>query len=183
MATEIVKSTAITNLDATPPVRSSGGQGAGEFLIVNDGSCATTSGVLVDPNTYYRLVRIPSDAIVKKVEAWLDAAGTTITGDIGLYYSDDAPRDGSPAAHNGAIINADHFGSAVALASVVTPTDYTFEAGTYTGADTRKEVWNTTASGLSSNPRGFFDVVFTPTSTVGSSSTINLRVHYTRPGA
>lgn len=183
MATEIVKSTAITNLDATPPVRSSGGQGAGEFLLVNDATVAITSGVTAAGASYYRMVRLPSDAIIKKVEAWLDAASTTITGDIGIYYSDDAPRDGTPAASNGLVINADHFASAVALAAVVTPTDYTFEATTFLGADTRLPLWNTAASGLSANPKGFMDIVFTLTSTAGAAAVLNMRVHWTRPGA
>ena len=186
MATEIVKSTAITDLDASPAKRATSGKGGKGLVTIVDGSCHVTSGVTAAGASYYRLVRVPSNCIVKKVEMWLDAAGTTITGDIGLYYSDSPNLDGTSNANvaaAGTPINADHFGSAVALAAVVTPTEYTFEATTYLAADTRLELWNTASSGLTSDPGGFFDIVFTLTSTAGSAADVNLRAEIVLPGS
>jgi hypothetical protein len=177
MTTEIVKTLAIVNAEATPMVVSTIGEGAPGFEKVVTGSCAIASGVTAAGASHYHLARIPSNAKVKKVELWLDAAGTTITGDIGIYYSG-STKDGTPSALQGTVINADHFGSAVALAAVVTPTEYTFEAGTYLGVDLDKPLWNTSASGLTADPMCLVDVAFTLTSTAGSAAQVNGRVTY-----
>ena len=184
MATEKILSTEITALNASPPTRSTTGMGGPAVLRIADGSASITSGVTAAGASFYRLVRVPSRAIIKAVYAWLDAAGTTITGDIGIYYSNNPNFDGTKAVNVAAAdtaINADHFASAVALAAVVTPTEYTFEAGTFLSADTRLELWNTASSGLTSDPNGFFDIVFTLTSTAGSAAKVNLRVLWTMP--
>lgn len=174
MVTEAIKTTEITNLDATPPIRGTSGKGAVAREMVATGTAHVTSGKTA--GSTYQMVRLPPNAVVKKVEAWLDAAGTTITGDIGIYYST-STKDGTLVANQGVVINADHFASAVALAAVVTPTEYTFEATTYLGADTRAEVWEATG-GLSARPAGMIDVVFTLTSTAGSAADVNFRVTY-----
>ncbi len=178
MATEIIKSAAITALDgATPLNRISSGSGGDYTPHVLEGRCHVTSGVTAAGASYYRLCRVRSDARVKSVEMWLDAAGTTITGDIGIYYSDSPNLDGTVSPNNaGTVINADHFASAVALAAVVVPTEYTYENGTYLGADRDLPLWNTSASGLTADPKGFMDIVFTLTSTAGSAADLNMRV-------
>lgn len=185
MAVETILSAQITGLNAVPPLRGTSGRGGHNALIRVDGLCAVTSGVTAAGASYYRMCRVPSIACIKSVKMWLDAAGTTITGDIGLYYSNSPNQDGTKAANVAAAatpINADHFASAVALAAVVTPTEYAFEAGTFLGADTRLPLWNTAASGLTSDPGGFFDIVFTLTSTAGSAAVLNMAVDYCLPG-
>ncbi len=182
MATEIIKSTAITNLDASPLVRNASGVGASFTPRMIHALAHVTSGVTAAGASYYRMARVRSDVRIKKVEMWLDAAGTTITGDIGIYYSDSPNLDGTSSANAaGGVINADHFASAVALAAVVTPTEYTFEATTYLGADCELPLWNTASSGLTVDPKGFFDIVFTLTSTAGSAADLNMRITYSDP--
>ncbi len=182
MATEIIKSTAITNLDAVPVTRNASGVGADYTPRKVHAIAHVTSGVTAAGASYYRMVRVRSDVRVKSVKAWLDVAGTTITGDIGLYYSDSKNQDGTTSANNaGAVINADHFAAAVALAAVITPTDYTSQATTYLGADRDLPLWNTAASGLTADPKGFFDIVFTLTSTAGSAADVNMEVEYSDP--
>ena len=174
------KSAAITSRDATPPVRVTAGQG-GEYnpviidATVHIAATKTTGAKML-------MARIPKQANVKKVEAWLDAAGTTITGGIGIYYSDDSrDENGITKGLAGTVINADHFASAVALAAVITPTEYTFEATTYLGADTRDEVWKA-SGGLSTDPGPTeLDVVFTLTSDAGSAADLNMRITYAMP--
>lgn len=180
MTTETVKSAAITSRDASPPVRTTAGKGGDYNPIMVDATVAVANGV-TSPSKYL-MARIPKNAFVKKVEAWLDAASTTITGDIGIYYSDDS-RDENAITRGlaGTVINADHFASAVALAAVVTPTEYTFEATTYLGADTRDEVWKA-SGGLSTDPGPtMVDIVFTTTATAGAAAVLNFRVTYTLP--
>jgi hypothetical protein len=174
MSGEAIKSTAITNLDAAPPVRATAGKGGSYNPVVYDASAHITTGM--DNTSTYRMVRVPSNFIVKKVEAWLDAAGTTITGDIGIWYSSNANDEVGASVGKSGVLNQDHFASAVALAAIVTPTEYTFEAGTYLAADTAKELWNTTQSTLTADPGGFIDIVFALTSTSGSAADLNLRV-------
>src|SRR5712671_5466667 len=88
-STSITKSIQITNMDATPSQRDTAGQGGAGRLVVASGNfpiplaLATTAGI--------RMVRIPSNAIVKAVKFGVDSAGgtlTTLTANIGLVYSD-----------------------------------------------------------------------------------------------
>jgi hypothetical protein len=89
------RSTVITNLEATPAVRTTAGQG---------GSCnamvLTAFGVApinMPTTNFLPLIRIPSNAIIHKLEICLDTApSTSLTGAIGLCFSDTA--DGTPAA-------------------------------------------------------------------------------------
>lgn len=180
MATEIVKSTAITNLDATPPTRATSGKGAVYTPQKVHAVAHVTSGVTAAGESYYRMVRVRSTVKIKRILMWLDVAGTTITGDVGLYYSDSPNLDGTSSPNSaGGAINVDHFASAVALAAIVlVPLDVTREATTYLGADMELPLWNTSASGLTADPGGFFDIVFTLTSTAGSAADLNMEVEY-----
>ena len=128
MATEALKTTVITNLDATPIVRPTEGGGAGGFVRKDEGFITPTSGVT--SGSTYRLVRVPSNARVKEIitEGAAMSAGAF---DFGVYYSS-AVNDGTAAANTGLVIDADFFATAVSFASAVTPTNVTNESGTYT---------------------------------------------------
>jgi hypothetical protein len=177
MSGEAIKSTAVTNLDAAPPVRATSGKGGFYEPVMIEAIAHITTGM--DNTSTYRLVRVPSNAIVKKVEAWLDAAGTTITGDFGIWYSSNPNDEVGKSVGLTGVIHQAHWAAAKAMAAIVTPTEITF--GTLLGADANKELWNTTGSGLTSDPGGFIDVVFALTSTSGSAADINVRVTYAMP--
>lgn len=168
MTTEALLSTSITNLNATPRVQNTAGRGApGRIHFVDGKTAAALSGTTT--GSTYRMVRIPSDCVVKRVRACLNAAVTTFTVDIGLYYSN--TNDGTSSTNVAAAdtaIDADFFGSAVALAAIVVPTEYTRESGEYSVAEMFQEVWQ--AAGLSTDPGGFFDVVMTTTATTNDNS-------------
>jgi hypothetical protein len=178
MATEAIKSTAITGLDATPPLRGTTGIGTTYTPKKTHAVATVTTGV--EAASTYRMVRLRSTAKVKHVWMFLNAAGTTITGDVGIYYSDSPNPDGTTSLNSaGAVINADHFAAAVALAAIVlVPLDVTREATTYLGADMDLPLWNTAASGLTVDPGGFIDIVFTLTSTAGSAAVLNMEVEW-----
>ena len=182
MAGEQIKSTLITNLDATPPIRATAGMGGTYQPVTIDATCHITTGM--DNTSTYKLVRIPSRAMVKKVELWLQAAGTTITGSLGVAYSDQPLDEVGQSIGNSGIITAAVWASALALAAVVVPTEYTFNfpAG-FVFADTNKELWNTTGVALTKDPGGFFDIVWSSTSTSGSAADIVLRLTYALPYA
>jgi hypothetical protein len=78
---------ALVNLDASPPVRAAKGQGAA-------GATVSVEGFAVAPinmatTMFLPLVRLPSQAIIKKVEMICDTApSTSLTGRLQLCFSD-----------------------------------------------------------------------------------------------
>jgi hypothetical protein len=170
----------IANLDAGwPTTRMAAGQGGSSRIVIVDGTIASSD--IVDTDTagtgsVLKVVRIPSNCCVKKVEYVQDSATTTTTWDVGLYYSD-ATDDGTQKQYQGTKIVDDLFASAYAGASIVEYTDITFQNASYLPSDTRKQIWD--AAGLSGDPGGYFDVTLTLTTTVSGSAAISLRVTYT----
>lgn len=177
MATEAIKSASITNYDASPPVRpTAGAAGGGGRLVFADESAAFAD--LVTAGSTYRMVRVPSNAVIKRLRACVDTAVTTFTVDIGVYYDSSTAR---AADLRSDVIVADLFGSAVALAAVVVPTEYTMESTVLTVADMFLPLWD--AAGLTSDPGGNLDIVLTNTATNSGAGTAYLSVEYVVPGA
>lgn len=106
--TSATKSTVITNLDASPFVRPAAGQGGKTRLVTAWGTAVITATQATTVAT--RLVRIPTNAIVKSVEIGIDLSGgtvTTATGAIGLLWSDNTNNlDGTSAANAGSLTPA-----------------------------------------------------------------------------
>lgn len=173
MTTEALKSTGVTNLDTLPVVPVTAGvYGPGRLRHVA-GYVTTTSGVTI--GSTYAMVRIPSNAHVKRV-TWEAAAMTQGPFDVGLSYST-STIDGTIPDNQGDVIDADFFASATSAASaVVCGTDITNESGTYTVAKRYKQIWD--AVGLSSDPGGYFDVVFTSTNTITVGALMMCEVFY-----
>lgn len=176
MTAKYVQSISVADLDDNPAVRSEAGQGgAGILQCVNDYVVVTDSDAI---GSIYSAVRVPSNAVVKSVQACLDAAGTTITGDIGVYYSDNA-TDGTKAANATnppTVVSVSLFAATLALAAVIEPTEYSGQSGTFTGAARNQPLWQ--AAGLSSDPGGYFDVALTLTSEAGSTSNVSIIVRF-----
>lgn len=177
MTTEALKSTPITNLDASPPVRTTTGFGAAGVLIHVDGTLTVTTGKTL--GSTYAMVRLPSTARVKRVEACLDAAVTTFDADIGVYYPTGGPVPSGTA--NGTVILAALFASAVDLHAIIVPTGYLDESTTYTAAKRQQPLWQ--AAGLTSDPGCMLDIVLTSTSTNSGAAIPYLAVEYVNPGA
>lgn len=176
MATENLKSTPVTNLDATPPVRTTSGKGADGILRQKDGTVTGTTAM--EAASTYALVRVPTNVIVKHVWACLDASVTNFQADIGVYYG---TGQDTPVDLRGDAIDADFFASAVDFDSVVVPTQYTMESAVYTVPDMFKPLWD--AVGLSADPGGSFDIVFTSTETTDGAPVMYCAVEYVLPGA
>jgi hypothetical protein len=180
-----LKSTAVTNWDATPPVRPTAGQGGGQSILYDitdkvgpttDGD--TTGGVL-------RLCRIPSNAIIKQVLLTQVAATTTATFDVGIDYSDD-PNDIAANQHfvAGTALNDDIF--AAGYDSHASPAagwvDVTFLNSDYTPAETIQPIWKAAGTGLTSDPQCMMDIVLTNRSTISGAATVMVRVLFTIAG-
>jgi hypothetical protein len=124
MAADTNKSQSLTNLDSTPFVPNSAGQGAaGRYAEVDDVCAATATGVGTTTSTY-KLVRIPTGAIPKSVQLATDVALDTGTHalvfDINLIFSD-STIDGTPAALQGLIPTTANNGSVTTIASYSSP--------------------------------------------------------------
>lgn len=175
-----LKSTTITNLDASPRVRNTAGAGgAARLHTITDYLPAMTTGGTA--GGIMRGVRVPVNCYIKAVHWHVAATVTTVDCDVGLYYSDTS--DGTSASHvasTATAVDADFFASAVDMKTKAAGwTDITFEAGTYLPSLTNTVLWS--AVGLSSNPGGFFDICYTNTSTTSGAPILGIRVDYEMP--
>src|SRR5579862_525580 len=107
MGTEAVKSSVLTNLDASPVVTPTAAQGAAGALVMVDDFVAATATGLGTAGSYYRLCRVPTGAIPKRLRVATDKApdsGATklIAFDISFIFSD-STIDGTQSALQGLI--------------------------------------------------------------------------------
>lgn len=149
MSVEHVKSTPVTNLDATPQVQNTAGEGGPAHLNQVDGYLTVPAAASV--GSTLRFARVPSNSKIKTLTFEGEAQGAGKI-DIGVFYP-------SSVAHPDLVANAidaDYFATALDLAAAVTPTDVTNESGTYTVDKRTLPLWQ--AVGLASDPGGYFDI-------------------------
>lgn len=164
MGVVAVKTTSITNLDATPALRPQSW--------VHGGGLKTYSGYVAAADgdsiaSTYRFFRVGSwmrpHALILSCAALSAGAG-----DIGLY---------KPAAEGGAVVDADFFASAQSLAAALVATDVTYEsaaAATNMGlSQAEKAIWE--VLGLTVDPKVQYDVAITLTTAAGAAGGIVLR--------
>lgn len=183
MTTEALKSTSITNLDASYIIQPQAGMGGqGYMLSVNDRASSTAA---VTTGSTYKLARIPTNAKIKRVLLSCAAHGGSSAFDIDVAHSD-STTDGTPASLQGNIVQisaADNklFGAAVSAASALKNSDVTF-SGTFTTTHQNLELWNVLvtlgASTFSADPGGFFDIVLKSTATDASGGDLSIEVDY-----
>lgn len=166
MAVDHVKSTIITNLDASPRVAPTAGEGGSAPLKQIDGYATAVASSDVDAT--YQLVRIPSTAIVKSIRFESEAQGAG-KFDIGLYYSTDSLIGKSTSLLASAAIDQDFYASVIDCASAVTPTEIINESTTNTLDKRIMPAWQ--AVGLTSDPGGNFDIVATVKTTAVTTGT------------
>jgi hypothetical protein len=166
MAVVAVKSTLITNADATPAVLNSPRVDGG-FERIEVATAAITSGDSIAST--YRMFRVPSNAVMTDLRIYSPDIGTTTISDIGLYRT---AKDG------GAVQDADFFASALSLKDgALNGTDVLHEAAVFTIDNSGKELWE--ALGLTSDPSVFYDVAFTLTAAADATGTVKLIGRYT----
>ena len=165
MATENLKSTAITNGDATPTDQTAAYLAHGRMR-----ECVgVVEGAGGDAGSTYRFARIPSWARVTDVFFACDdlsgAAGATL--DLGLYRT---------AADGGAVVDADFFASAIDVATAaVAWTRVGNESGVVDISESEQRVWE--LLGLSADPKIFYDVAGT-SAVAAVTGTMAVKVRY-----
>jgi hypothetical protein len=185
MATEALKSTTITNLDASPIVTPALGEGGPGFVRSVSETITTTSGVT--SGSTYRFVRVPSNAKIKFV-GMRNAAMTAGTADLDIAHSD-STTDGTQPSLQGTIpqvSSADNklFGSALSWASASTGNGFVEEtfANAFLPKHLNMPLWavlnDLGATGYTADPGGFFDFVFKTTATITTGAAVTLKVDY-----
>jgi len=163
MAVVAVKSTLITNADATPVVFNSPRVDGG-FERIEVATAAITSGDSIAST--YRMFRVPSNAVMTDLRIYSPDIGTTTIAEIGLY-----------AADGGAVVDADFFASAVSLKDGArNGTDVLHESAVFSIANSGKELWD--ARALTSDPGVFYDVTLTLTAAADATGTVKLIGRY-----
>ena len=123
MANDTVKSVSITNLDTVPIIKPNAGAGGLGRTIAVDDYCTATAAGLQSAGSWYKLVRIPTWALVKSVKLAADS-GPNLSGalavDLNLVFSDSAD-DGTPTWLQGLIPQSGNTGSTTTIASYTTP--------------------------------------------------------------
>lgn len=164
MGTSALKSTSLTNRDATPKVATNSRlYGAIKYSAYG----YVTAAAADDTASRYRMVAVPSNCIVRAVYLSSIAQGGSAAVDVGVYR---ATADGA------AVVDADLFGSAVSVVSVVPRTDVTCESTVYTAALREQPLWQ--AAGLSADPGGELDIVLTPTAALTNGGALAVEVEY-----
>jgi hypothetical protein len=129
MAAENLKSTAVTNADATPVDMTGAYLQHGRLRE----SVAIVEAAGGDAGSTYRFCRIPSSARVSALFFACDDLGTGLTLDIGLYKT---------AADGGAVVDADFFASAVDVATAaLAEANLLHESGVVNIDDSEKRIW------------------------------------------
>lgn len=163
MATENVKSGAITNRDAKPSVlnTSQGGVLRRTWGTVE----AAAAG---DAGSTYRMCSVPSNARAIDVILACDDLGLTATLNVGIYQT---------TANGGAVVNAGFFASAVnANSAAVAETLVSHQSGVYNIDAIEKPLWQ--ALGLSADPQRDYDIVVTSVGDIDASGTITVKANY-----
>lgn len=155
MAVDHVKSTPITNMDASPPAFSTAGEGGPGYLMsVSSGDVVGIASSSIDAT--YQFVRVPSNCKVKQVLVTSEAQ-TAGAMDIGLYYATDGEGNRPTALLVAAAISRTLFAAAYSVAAASAQLDVIGISTSFSPLKRNQPLWQ--AAGLSSDPGGFFDIV------------------------
>ena len=123
MANDTVKSISITNLDATPVLFSGAGKGAPGRQVTATDFCAATAAGLQSSGSYYKLVRVTTQAVISSVEVGADS-GPNLSGSLAIglgWIFSDSTDDGTPVALQNGIPTSANTGGTTTLASPSSP--------------------------------------------------------------
>jgi len=178
MANVDIKSGSITNFDASPRVAESAGEGClGNLAFIDDFVPVIDTD---DSTSIYRVIRVPSNCLIKAVRVRHTALGGSCAMDIGLYYANSTGEVGAGKTP-GAVIDVDFFASAyVASSAQLAGIDITHEAAAaFPLTDHGLPLWE--AAGLTSDPGGKFDIAATLTVACDTTGTLVIEAFVITP--
>ena len=136
-----LKSTAITNREASPSVKNNPGRGGSAEQKHVKGYLASVTASLTT-TSIIRMVEVPAHAVITGV--WFQSAAQGAGAfDIGVYRTN---------ADGGAVVDQDYFASAVDCAGAVVRTDVMNESTTNTQAKQQQPLWE--ATGMTEPAKG-----------------------------
>ncbi len=163
MAVVNVSSQIITDLDATPVVKTNQLEKGGKLRFM----AGVAEFAASDATSVARVLRVNSAALVDTLKFASDDLGTGGTVDIGLHRT---------TADGGAVVDADFFASAVDTdTAAVALTDVTYESGVVIIDNRAKPLWS--QLGLSSDPQVDYDITVTRNTATGTG-TVFLKCAY-----
>lgn len=125
MAADSLKSASITNLDSLPVVPNNTGVGAQYMDRVVDDWCAVTAVGIATLASVYKLVRIPTYAIIKSLNIATDVildsnSSNALALDFGFCFSD-STIDGTPSSLQGLIPTTANTGATTTFGTYSSP--------------------------------------------------------------
>lgn len=154
MAVANTKSSSVTAFDANQLVPSY--KHAGPKLSSKDYASIAAAD---DDGSVYRMVRLPSNAVISQLNVLNDAITGGSDFDLGVYDTED---------NGGAVVDKDLFASAISFVGQRTlPLNALFESGTVDIVENNTRLWE--LLGLSEDPQKDYDICFTG-NTVGSAA-------------
>lgn len=176
MSAVTLKSTFITNRDASPAVKTDAYISGGT---VKEAEGYVTTGAADIAGSIYKMCQVPSNARLSQIILNNEALGTGCTLDVGAYYPTYIPQGGgsslAASVADTAISNA-FFCSGQAAASANTELDVTNQSGSYTIDKQEECLWQ--ALGLASDPEIPLDIVVHVNVAVAQSGKVGLKVKY-----
>lgn len=180
MAVQSLKSTLITNRDATPKVFTDNLVSRGDL---KESEGYVQSATAVDSSgSIYRLCTVPSRARVSSVILQNGAFGGAAAANIGVYWPDYQPFPVAPYGQHpmpsdaGQPIAVALFAAAVSLVAAGGPTDEINQSGNNSIANQELSLWQ--AAGLAADPGIDLDICVTLTAAIASQQYIGLKVRY-----
>lgn len=177
MAVVNLKSTLITNRDATPKVLTDAYLAGG---IMEEAQGSVKTGASDNAASVYRLVQVPSNARVSAIFWQADALGSGCQLDVAVWYPTTLPLGGGNFLASGssaALISSSIFATALAgSGSAVALTEITNQSLNYTIPLQETPLWN--VLGLASDPEIDFDIGFSLRFATASAGYAGLKVRY-----
>ena len=164
-----LKSTAITNREASPQVHNNPGRGGASMKKWVKGYLASVTASLTT-TSIIRMVEVPAHALITDL-LFQSAAQGAGAFDIGVYRTN---------ADGGAVVDQDFFASAVDCASAVVITDVLNESTTNTQAKQQQPLWE--ALGMTEPAKGtMLDIalVVKTTDVTTGTGAVSLEAGYT----
>ena len=166
MAVANTKSTAVTNLDSTPPVKNAL---AISGAVLREAVATVEIAAADCANSVYRLCRVHSSWRIADIIRYNDAITSGTDFDVGLYQT---------AENGGAEADANLYADAVSLASAsLTGTKDIYETGSAVGVEKiEQRIWQ--QLGLTADPGLFYDLCYTGFTPGSGAGTLSVRVLY-----
>lgn len=172
MAVVNLKSTLITNRDATPKVLTDP-YVSGAELRESEGYVAVGSADSIA--SVYRLCKVPSNARVTTL-LLQNTAVTSAAANIGVYWPTVIPTGSFITGTNAAAISATLFGSAVSIASASTVPVNQINQAVVSIANQELPLWQ--LAGLSADPGIDLDICMALTAAATAAGFVSLKAHY-----